>query len=355
MNHHLTFEQVSHSLEQNRQAFALLPLQNGISIIITQRGGRVLGPFLSAGSESIFWLNPALANPAALAAFIEAGDWNLGGERVWIAPEIQYTVRNRHDFWGSYHLPAQIDPGRYSLAESRPGQWQLSQTMTLDAFNLAAGQKELHLTKRINRVDNPLRALRDFDQLMNAVIFAGYEQTLTLTESATDDILSETWNLVQLNPGGQLIIPAAPCAAYTDYYEPIDDQHQTLGPNHIRLNITGNRRYKVGYKAPHVFGRLGYFNQTGHQAYLIVRNFFNNPSAPYIEEPPHLAGERGHSIHVYNDGGVFGGFGELEVQGQAIGGPTGRSTSTDQLVLWLFAGPVDQIKQLVPHLLGVTF
>jgi hypothetical protein len=354
MNGKVTLSHIEESFQQTDQPYTVLSLQNYVSIVISQRGGRILGPYLSSDSESIFWTNKALASPDTFREFLESGDWNLGGERIWIAPEIQYMCKDRSDFWGTLHNPPAMDPGDYSLAETRPGQWKLSMDATLQAYNLASGQKQLHVEKVINQVEDPLRGLSDYEALTNEVIFAGYEQTVTLSESKLDDIVTETWNLVQLNAGGQLIIPAAPCVEYTDYYDPIDDQHQTIHPNHVRLNITGQHQYKVGYKAAHVFGRVAYFNHLDDgRAYLVVRNFFNNPAAPYVEEPAHKIGERGHSIHVYNDGGMFGGFGEMEVNGQTIGGETGKSTITDQFVLWLYVGASDRLKKLAPHLLGV--
>ena len=166
--------------------------------------------------------------------------------------------------------------------------------------------------------------------------------------------MSEAWSLIQLNPGGVMVIPASPRVEYTDYYEPVDDSLQTIFPDHVRLRITGDRQYKVGYKAAQVFGRLAYHNHLDDgQAYLIVRNFFNNPSAPYAEEPDHTPGCRGSSIHVYNDDGNAGGFGELECNAQTIGGETGRSSSTDQLVLWLYVGAPDKVKEIGLHLLGI--
>lgn len=354
MNNQITYRQVINRLKENGLPYAVLTLQNDVSIIISQRGGRIFGPFLSQESESIFWINSVFAQPDSFKEFLNSGDWNLGGDRIWIAPEIQYSIRDRTDFWGSYHLPEQVDPGRYALDQLKPDQWRLSQDMILEAYNLASGQKELHLERVIQRIEDPLRNLSDYQDLIDDVLFAGYEQVVSLSEGKLDDIMSEAWSLVQLNPGGLLLIPASSRVEFTDYYEPIDESLQTIHPNHVRLKITGDRRYKVGYKAAHVFGRLAYFNHFDDgRAYLIVRNFFNNPSVPYAEEPDHSPGCRGHSIHVYNDNGDFGGFGELECNAQTIGGITGRSASTDQLLLWLYVGTADKVKKIALHLSGI--
>lgn len=297
MNNKITFRRVLDRLEEGGLPHALFPLQNDVSVIILQRGGHILGPFLPPGSEGIFWISQAFADPDSFKEFLDSGNWNMGGDRIWIAPEIQYGVRDRSDFWGSIHLPEQIDPGQYILDQPRPDAWRLCQDMTLEAYNLASGQKHLHLERLIQRVEDPLRQLSSYGALTDGLRFAGYEQIVSLSESKLDDIMSESWSSIQLNPGGLLLIPASPHVEYSDYFEPIDENYQTIYPNHVRLKITGQRRYKVGYKAAHVFGRLGYFNQLDDdQAYLIVRNFFNNPSVPYVEEPPHLPGCRGHSF-----------------------------------------------------------
>lgn len=356
MNHRITFNQVVDALEKNDQPFATLTLQNDVQLVISKRGGRIFGPFLTPQDQSLFWLNNAFANPTAFKAFLNSGDWNLGGERIWIAPEIQYLVKDRSDFWGSIRVPTQMDPGQYRLDDSQPGTIRLSQDLTLRAFNLATGQKELHMEKVIRPVEDPLRNLGNYAAVLTAgLTFAGYEQVVSLAERQSDDIVSEVWNLVQLNPGGQLIIPAFARIEFSNYFEPVDAEHQTINPNYVCLNITGKRRYKVGYKAAQVFGRLAYMKQLDNQrATLIVRNFFNNPSAFYAEEVAGLPGRRGYSIHVYNDDGALGGFGELECNGQTIGGVTGRSVTTDQFVLWVYVGDANKVKQLVPHLLGVA-
>ncbi len=350
----ITYKQIADRLEENGLRYQVLTLQNDVSVIISQYGGRIFGPFLSKSGESIFWANDAFAAPDTFQAFLRAGNWNIGGDRMWIAPEIQYHVPDRSDFWGTVFWPEQVDPGTYSLQQPEPGQWCLSQDMTLQAYNLASGQKELHLERLIRQVEDPLRNVRGYPELLDGVLYAGYEQVVTLSERKRDDIVSEAWSLIQLNPGGALVIPASPKVEYTDYYEPVDEIHQTIYPGHVRLRISGGRQYKVGYKAAHVFGRLAYYNHLDDgQGYLLIRNFYNNPSMPYAEEPDHAPGCRGHSIHVYNDSGDFGGFGELECNLPTIGGETGRSCSTDQLVLWLYVGARGKLKQIALHLLGI--
>jgi hypothetical protein len=334
----------------------LLSLQDGSRIVISQRGGRILGPFQDEESPSIFWVNGAFGESESFKEFLASGHWNLGGDRIWIAPEIQFNTRDRKNFFGAFHLPEAMDPGQYKLEQTSTGCWRLSMDCTLEAYNLSSGTKKLHLDRLIQPVEDPLRNLKNYSELVENVKFCGYEQIVTLEESQKDEIVSETWSLIQLNPGGRLGIPSTPCVEYHDYYLPIDDTLMTLHPHHISLNVTGDRTYKVGFKSPLVFGRIGYFNEfAAGRAYLVVRNFFNNPSGFYTEEIDRSPGQKGFSIHIYNDNGGLGGFGELECNEQAIGAYTGRSKSTDQLGLWIYTGKVEKIKSIALHLLGIDF
>lgn len=357
MNHPITDAQIRACLEEHELAYHTLKLQNGVSLIISRRGGRIFGPFLPAGdsegSPSLFWISGIFDQPDAFGSFLASGDWNLGGERIWMAPEIQYSVHDRTDFWGTLDWPPQVDPGDYTLETLGEDRCRLSQEMTLQAYNVASGEKRLRLERIISPAEDPLRTLRNYEDLTEGVLFAGYEHVVALAEDETNEIMSEAWSLVQLNPGGVLIIPASPAVAFVDYYEPAGAL-QTIRPDHVRLQITGRHQYKLGYKAAHVFGRMGYYNYLDDgRAYLLVRTFYNNPARPYAEEPAHLPGWHGYSIHVYNDDGNAGGFGEMECNCQTIGGRTGRSASRDELMLWLYVGAPTKVKAIALHLLGV--
>jgi len=352
MSGKISSSQVIRRLTENNIPYAELTLQNGVSVFISQLGGRILGPFLDKESESIFWLNDAWGEERAFQKMM-ASDWNYGGDRLWVGPEIQYLCRNRKDYWNTGFIPPEMDPGHWTLEQAGKDQWRLSQDMTLEAFNLTEGKKELRMEAVINPVPDPLRLLSNYRDLYEGVIYAGYEEVVTLTERQHDDILSTTWNVIQLRPGGNILIPTVPCVEITDYMEPINSSLQTIHPDHVSLRITGNRQYKTGYKSAHVTGRMAYFHHFDRkQAYLIVRNFYNNPSSIYPEEPPEMPGRRGDSIFIYNDDGALGGFGEMECMGQTIGGVTAKSSSTDPMALWIYKGPSKKLRMIISHLLG---
>ena len=49
---------------------------------------------------------------------------------------------------------------------------------------------------------------------------------------------------------------------------------------------------------------------------------------------------------------MFGGFGEMECQGQAIGGALGRTEGTDQFLLWFYVGAPAKIDAIFATLIG---
>lgn len=353
MSQRISFREITARLQENDLRYAVLELQHGVTLLVSEYGGRVFGPFLEPEGESLYWVNPAFRDPQAFFRLIATG-WNLGGERWWVAPEIQYLCRDRWDYWNAEYIQRALDPGAWRLEAQGTAHCRLAQEMTLEVFNLATGTKTLRMETEIRPVPDPLHQLSEYPSLSAGVQYAGYEQTVTLSEAQHDQILSAAWNIIPVVPPGQMIIPASPHVEVTDYLQPVDQAHQTLEGNCVRLRITGDHLYLTGYKAAHVTGRLGYVSRLDDgRTVLIVRGFYSDPSSFYLDEPPEQPGHRGDAVRVYNDDGSYGGFGEMEVYGRAIGGETGRSTSTDSMTLWIYVGEPAQLERIARHLLGV--
>ena len=351
----ITFQDVVSRFDENDLEYVVLPLQGEAVIVVSEYGGRILGPFPSKTEPGIYWINPIFGDKDAFKEFISAKEWNVGGDRIWIAPEIQYNVPDRGAFWESYSIPPAVDPGNYQIRMTDQGNCTLSQSMVLEAYNIGKGKKELLVERTISKAANPIRFLSKKEELMREVTYIGYQQQVDLSETKADDLMTEIWDLVQLKAEGRMIIPSSPLLEYIDYFDPMPEDYHRSGINYNEFRITGKKQYKVGLKAAHILGRPSYFSQLPDgRAYLVICNFFNNPSSVYSEEPPALVGKKGQSIHIYNDDGSYGGFAELECNGQTIGGSTGRSTTSDQLVFWIYIGQEEQVKQIAQHLLGVS-
>ena len=347
---------VLNRLEENDLKHQILELQNGSKAIITERGGKVLGPFLDDNSSSIFWINDSFTSKEDFKRFLDSDDsWTFGGERMWIAPEIQYRTTNRSDFWNNIILPEDLEPGKYKLDLIKNNHIRLKEDISLTAYGQTPGQKTLNIERSFLPVDDPLRFRNDHDSLIKDIRFIGYEHRVDISEVKTDEILSEAWILLQVNSGGKMIIPiTSPDIDYSDYFDPVGD-YQEINNNFISLNISGDKQYKVGYNSASVLGRIGYLNKFDDNNFcLIVRNFFNNPSSIYCEEPPDIIGKKGNSVHVYNDNGMFGGFGEIECNGQTLGGNSNRSSSKDDMCVWIYLGEEKKISKIAKLLLGYS-
>jgi hypothetical protein len=172
-----TLAQLRQAFDAAGQFYHVLPLHDGAAALVTQRGARVLGLFPAPDAENLFWTNPTLLDAERFRGFLAAGDWNLGGDRFWIAPELHYNVRDRFRFNEKYALPPAVDPGQYSMTvQSETVTFR--QHLTLTAYNQAGGTIQLEIERTLCPTRNPLHTLRAAADLMAGVRYSGYEQTV---------------------------------------------------------------------------------------------------------------------------------------------------------------------------------
>src|SRR5262249_43733391 len=132
------------------------------------------------------------------------------------------------------------------------------------------------------------------DLMPNGIHYAGYEiaSRFELLESPLDELHFGLWFLIQfeMSRGGFLYIPTAGRAAITgDYYEPTGPDYLCVSDNHVRFKLDSIDRHKIGIRKTEVMGRAGFLSNPAPngEASLVVRNFFNNPSAHYSDVPLH--------------------------------------------------------------------
>ncbi|MEG0750652.1 MAG: DUF6786 family protein [Oscillospiraceae bacterium] len=347
----MKLKQITTALDVEGIKYKMLDAGGGKSIVVTERGGRIFGVYTGEEDEGIFWVPQCFEDTKLFADYLESGAWNMGGDRIWIAPELQFSVKDRKKFWETLKTPTAVDPGNWHLTEENDGV-VLRQDLRLQAAVIAQGEISLSVKRTVRRAENPLRKRSDFSNLMDGLNYSGYEQLLEISGSGDSSIAAECWNLLQVIPGGNIYIPMYTPSRGVDYYEPATN-FETLTERCVTLKSTGINRYKVGYKAADVMGRIAYaFRRKDDCCCLLVRNFPNNPSALYREEPPLMEGENGFSVHVYNDDGNSGSFTEIECNLQSIGVPTGYSLSADRVSTWVFYGMEDKLNAVAQRLLG---
>lgn len=347
----MTIKDILKTFDYCGLSYEILEVGEDAQVIITKHGGHVFGPFTKDCEEGIFWMPDSIKDPSEYKKLIEDRVWNTGGDRVWIAPEIQFNITDRSRFRETLNTPKTIDPGNFSM--TRDGnRIYLEQSLSLESYNTVTGSMDLTFKRVILPALNPLRKLPDYEALMSGLHYSGFEQVLDLTGHSDEDIYAETWELLQIRPKGTLFIPMYYPVMGTDHYEPAGD-HEYKVSNGVCLKITGDSRYKIAYKSAVLTGRFGYISdEKDGKSHLIIINYPNNPSAMYSEEPPTIPGDTGYSIHVYNDSGASGGFAEMECNFQTIGKPTGLDRAVDRLTKWIFTGNTADILRVAKVLLG---
>jgi hypothetical protein len=342
-------EQIVNRLLEQKIVYKEMSLSDGFSLIACERGGRLFGPFVDNG-ESVLWSNHAFQTDSSFDAFIKSGDWNIGGDRIWVAPEFQYNVRDRNRFFETYAMQNDMDPGNYDIIVKTAG-LVLEKSMHLEVYTQRGVFTDIFLKREVLPLTNPLRCLSSFDEVMRGVSYAGYIQKLTLKQSKFDGLINEVWNLTQAVAGGKLYVGTTGCPEYTDYYTPVDEL-QTWNNRRYILDITGERIFKVGYKASGLTGRYAYLNELEEGRWcLMVKNYFNDPSGEYIKEPSHMIGCKGHSMHIYQDDGKLGGVAEFEISGTSIGDNKDNLENTTSIHTWYYAGSKDSMEHLLELLL----
>lgn len=197
-------QQILHDVGEQ---YGLLPLQDSTKALVIRHSSRVLGFFSHPNSQNLFRTSKVFRSPADFRTFTtntHGWAWNLGGERIWIAPEITYSVRDRRDFNSTWRVPVDIDPGDYQprVSEHAVGFFTRS-THSRNAFchRLVVGKVELGLWRSIYPCANPIFGLT----LMRDVQCFGYAQQVELecaAVQAASTVLAETWNLLQFTGGG---------------------------------------------------------------------------------------------------------------------------------------------------------
>jgi len=278
-------------------------------------------------------------------------DWNIGGERLWIAPELQYNVQDRSNIYSSYHLPEDMDPSHYSLTVQEDSSVHLDTDMTLETFVNTRETHHLTVKRVIQPLSNPLRFVSDREAYMKDICYSGYSHTIELETDTLYKEMSEPWIIMQARQGGISIVPTYSKAQIGWYYIPTDE-HTILERDHsIIVEHNKGNLFKIGIHSTSCTGRVGYL-YTDEEPYLIVRNYFVSPSNRYVEEPFTSIGERGYAFHLYNSGKDTAQFGEIESHGPCIGGESKNKKSTTRIETYIFEGKREQLERIAQLLLS---
>lgn len=354
MNDQFLMQDVKQRLQEYHLEYEELQLQNGYSVLCTQRGGRILGPFDPDSGESVWWLNSAFKSKEDFGTFVKSGDWNMGGDRLWVQPEMPLFIPDRTDFFNSYVVQPQIDPGNYTLRSTEAGV-SMSQDVTAKTFEVNCSQKQFAVTRDVQPAEDPLRTLPNYLALSKSVTHCGLRQRVTLTVKDRDaNVYLEPWVLTQVKPKGKLLVPCIGEADFVDYYEPIPTPMYQKRGTALDIQVTGDHRFKLGFRSAQTMGRAGYIGQlSSGKSYLFIRFYGNNPSNTYCGDPFDRPGFYGCSMYLYNDTGDMGGFAEFENVGTTVSGDTELCTTSDDMAYHLYFGELKALQSISLALLGI--
>ena len=346
-------EILSLTLAGVEKSFELFLTPDGTRLLLLPYGARVLGLFAAGDEENFFWTNPALDRVETARKMFAGSGWhNTGGDRTWIAPELDTFFRdvNLTQYW----QPRQLDMSDYVLERSGDG-CQLSRQMSLHLVRTNRNVT-LRLTKRFGPAPNPLRHERDMAAIIGSVQYAGYSQWVTLQaldESADPQPTVGIWNLAQFPPGGEMLVPLYSRPVLQKCFGEMPADRVVIEDHVLRVRADFAGSHKIAVKAASLCGRTGYVYSRNDRWSLVVRNFFANPSGQYIDVQKHDP-DYGYAFQMCRvDEVEFGSFCEMEYHAPALGAWPDPTRSEDVSQLWAFRGTRSAIDAITRKLLGV--
>jgi hypothetical protein len=326
---------------------------DGSRLLLLPYGGRVLGLFSPESNENFLWTHPDLNSNDSAQAFYQAPDWhNSGGDRTWLAPEVDIFFPDYPDT-NAYRVPIEIDPGDYAVAREG-GALRMASPFTV-TLSRSKAEVRGRIHKSWGPAPNPLRYEPVWSEL-TAVTYAGYTQQTSLELLSQDaSVRIGLWNLLALPHGGEMIIPTFHRARPKIYSGPIDPADLIITDHLVRFRTHGTGIQKIGVSASCSNGRLGALYPSGEKWALVVRQFAVNPSGEYIDVPwnePVSSGDFVYSTQACRINNALGAYCELEYHAPAIGCETTPLRSDDSSQVWAFRGTRESMQQLARILIS---
>lgn len=300
-------------LESGEEPCATLDLGLGTTLLASARGGRVFGPFVG-GDDPLGWWPQG----EALWRTTREGGWNLGGERIWLAPETLFNFTDPHRIVETYRVDPGLDPARWRLERQGAGL-----RLSLEArIALASGEGTVGV--RIERIIAPLAAL----PAEAGVATEGYRQTLVVRQTDGPALPLVPWVIRQVAPGGVALLAASGAGVgmrvFGDPPEPALARRTGLR----RVDLAGPGFYKAAYHRDAIgSGTMGYVRaEAGAAASAVVYRPVQREASAYPETLPLDPAATGQAASLFYDSGRFGAYGELELYGHRDPDGAGRLT-----------------------------
>ena len=313
------------------------PVVLGERVLVLPFGGRILGLYPEPGLNAL-WVNPALASEQVARSLFEEEGWaNLGGQRVWISPEVETNVGDPLDFWGSYSVPKAMDPAAYRVVETNGNAVTLETAMELD-FHRHACPVSLNVARKVTvQVNPPVELPPD-------VSCVGYQAHSTLSASELPDgVRPGLWSIMQVPGGGDILVPAGDDAEPRTFF---GAPTLTRDSGMLRCPVQTDVSSKFSLHARDSRGFMACLNTGLPTPVLITCRFPVLDQELYADCPADDLADTGHMQQVYVDDGALGGFGELEYHAPCLQRGA-RELVEDRAEVWAFAGPAEALRDLL--------
>lgn len=324
---------------------------DGSRLLLQPSAGRLLGLFPAQSDTNFFWTNPAFSSIEAARSYFSHDGWkNIGGDRTWLAPEIELFVGDLTRPFATYAIPPALDPGNWTLSSGTDPELSLTNATRLQ-LHRSGGEINVRISKRYRPAFNPISGMDESLQ------YAGYTQitTVELEQDAARTLSLGIWNLIQLPQPGVMLIPTHNKAQPQVVFGAPADTDLKVTPNLVQWNMAhGDKNAKISLKASALTGRAGYLHQTQAAGIwdLVVREFEVDPHGDYVDglfEPPHETGWAFQACYVRLGDECFN---ELEYHSPAVTTGAGLNTRNDESRVWAFRGTGAAITKVAQTLLG---
>lgn len=293
----ITHNNLSSQLEQ--QGFSCQTLETttgGWALVTPELGAKILGA--GVDKENTFW------NPDQ----IEKGQWCVGGQRTWLAPEL-----GPRGFFGTteqnWSVNPALDPGSFTVeSESdqactcscasnlRVQEGTLHHLSITRTIRVAPVQTDLMPPEKTLRISFTHRLINRGQQVLKREI--GLWSIIQVPSQKMGTLLIPWKNELQANEPST----KAKDLPYRLYFGSVPKGWAKIHPDLIYIKAWAGHKYKIGLPPENTTGRLGFITRSrlNESWILIVKQFSVDPLGTYVDKPPAEPDRNGDALQCYN-------------------------------------------------------
>lgn len=273
------------SLERHRLGYELLRTAAGAwAVVVPRLGARILGA--GVGPRNALWVNPSLG------VCLKGEDWNAGGQRTWLAPEL-----GPHGLFGGsereWRVPPALDPGDYRRIGA--GEAGLRYRCRLELHPACGSPLRLSIERALELED-----LRDVPGGVRGLRIR-FEHALINETTRRLEAEVGLWSILQapaLSEAGVLLDSSHWRLCYGELPA---EAIQNAGGRTL-LRVPPGRRFKIGLPGGGPEAALAYTRPVGRSGrrLAVVLRTPAQPQGRYVDRPPDYSGGPGDVLQVYN-------------------------------------------------------